>query len=321
MRHSITSLILLLLLAASNGFVPPRPAAAFSSRPTPLPTTSASNSDHQGRLARLQRWKDRSQKIVKRTSKTVASVVVAWVIASGRNPALADMIGTKAPPGLDTSLRANEILVQSLRPDATIEDAESAVSGKSVRDQRNVIIGMSTDVTEKAPKTKKAGQKKVQKSLYYDDEEEDDQTEELFGDSETTVKPRSGAAAARFSSSSTSSAYAAVSKGPSKGMYVKSAAIILTIPAVWLTTREYLRRRGEEEYVIKSMAILEAQKAEFFNVTASKNDEDINDELKDLKKNSTDTKNDDDDNDDDDDDDDDDDESPKRPKGGRGGKK
>ena len=32
------------------------------------------------------------------------------------------------------------------------------------------------------------------------------------------------------------------------------------------------------------MAILEAQKAEFFNVTASKNDEDINDELKDLKK-------------------------------------
>ena len=59
---------------------------------------------------------------------------------------------------------------------------------------------------------------------------------------------------------------------------------------------------------------MEAQKAEFFNVTATKNDEDITDELKGLKKNSTGTKNDEDDDNDDDDDDDDDDLPPKKSK-------
>ena len=69
--------------------------------------------------------------------------------------------------------------------------------------------------------------------------------------------------------------------------------------------REYLRRRREERYVKKGLEILQAQKAEYFNITNTENDTDVEDELKNLKSNnSTDT------DDDDDDDDDNDDDSP-----------
>jgi hypothetical protein len=64
--------------------------------------------------------------------------------------------------------------------------------------------------------------------------------------------------------------------------------------------REYVRRRREERYVKKGLEILEAQKAEYFNITNTKNDVDVEDELKDLKnKNNTQTEDDDDDDDDD----------------------
>ena len=309
MRQCVYSVCLLLLFSFSNGFAPPKPPITFLAQPKCLYMSGTSDNHH--RISRLLRWKQRSSKAAKKTAKAVTSVAVAWAILAARNPALADMIGTKAPPGLDTSLRANEILMQSLRPDSTVEDAEVAVSGKAVRDQRNAVVGMSTDATENSPNVKKSEAKKLQKSLYYDDDDEDDRTDELFGDTDTAGMARSGATP---SYSASSSAYSALSKGPSTGMYIKSAVGILTIPAVWLTTREFLRRRREEDYVKKSMAIMEAQKAEFFNVTATKNDEDITDELKGLKKNSTGTKNDEDDDNDDDDDDDDDDLPPKKSK-------
>ena len=311
MRRCVYSASLLLLFSFSNGFAPPKPALTFLVQPKCLYMSNMK--DNQHRFSRLLRWNQRLAKASEKTVKAVTSATVAWVVLAGRNPALADMIGTKAPPGLDTSLRANEILVQSLRPDSTVEDAEVAVSGKSVRDQRNAVVGMSTDSTENAPNSKKVEAKKLSKSLYYDDDVDDDRTDELFGDTGTAGTVRSGATPAY---SSSSSAYSALSQGPSTGMYIKSAVGILTIPAVWLTTREFLRRRREEDYVKKSMAIMEAQKAEFFNVTATKNVDNITDELKGLKKNSTDTKNDDDSDDDDDeeDDDSDDDLPPKKSK-------
>ena len=111
-------------------------------------------------------------------------------------------------------------------------------------------------------------------------------------------------------------------------MLTLKVSVGLFIPT-WgaMGVREFVRRRKEEQYVKKGLEILEAQKAEYFNITETTPDSDIEDELKDLK-DSDDDENEDADQDDDDDDDDDDDEeeddddepptrrSPKRPSGG-----
>lgn len=70
--------------------------------------------------------------------------------------------------------------------------------------------------------------------------------------------------------------------------------------------REAYRRRKEEIYVKKGLEVLEAQKAEYFNITAKTADSDVEDELKDLKKDDDDENDDDDEEDDDEEDDEDD---------------
>ena len=81
--------------------------------------------------------------------------------------------------------------------------------------------------------------------------------------------------------------------------------------------REYVRRRREEAYVTKGLEIQKAQYAEYFNVTETTKDSDLEDELKGIKnKNETST-------DDEEDDSDDDDDEPEPPRGSssRGGPK
>ena len=97
--------------------------------------------------------------------------------------------------------------------------------------------------------------------------------------------------------------------------------------------REYVRRRREEAYVTKGLEIQKAQYAEYFNVTETTKDSDLEDELKGIKnKNETSTDDDEDEdddeqdnsNDDDEEDDsDEDDDEPEPPRGSssRGGPK
>ena len=103
-------------------------------------------------------------------------------------------------------------------------------------------------------------------------------------------------------------------------MLTLKVSVGLFIPT-WgaMGVREFVRRRKEEQYVKKGLEILEAQKAEYFNITETTPDSDIEDELKDLK-DSDDDENEDADEDDDEEEDDDDEpptrRSPKRPSGG-----
>jgi hypothetical protein len=148
-------------------------------------------------------------------------------------------------------------------------------------------------------------------SMDYDDEYDDD--EDYFSDSSskapaaastttTTARVADKVAAERLQSS-TKQTFAAYHKGKSRGLTIKIGLGFFVPTYGFMIVREYVRRRREEIYVQKGLEILEAQKAEYFNVTGTKTDDsDVQDALKNLKNN---TKDDDEEDDDDDDDDDD----------------
>jgi hypothetical protein len=140
------------------------------------------------------------------------------------------------------------------------------------------------------------------------DEDNDEDLLLLFNDDEfgqsKTASQEDKAVGDRLRAS-TSDQFAAYHSKKSVGLTIKVAVAFFGPTYGFMFGREYVRRRREEAYVKKGLEILEAQKAEYFNITGTSNDIDVQDELKDLKnKNATNTDSDEDDDDDDDDDDD-----------------
>jgi hypothetical protein len=111
---------------------------------------------------------------------------------------------------------------------------------------------------------------------------------------------------------STSDQFAAYHQKKTVGLTLKVGLAFFGPTYGFMIGREYVRRRREEAYVKKGLEILEAQKAEYFNITGTSNDADVGDALKGLKnKNATNT------DDEEDDDEDDDDDEPEPPSSAR----
>jgi hypothetical protein len=140
--------------------------------------------------------------------------------------------------------------------------------------------------------------KTTKPSLDYGDIEDDEDDEDLLLDQTTTsLAPKVDSTKRQFA--------AYHQPNQHKGLTLKVGAAFFLPTYGTLIVREWYRRRREEAYVQKGLEILEAQKAEYFNITSSTQDSDVSDELKKLKNNETNAEDDDEDDDDDDDDDDD----------------
>lgn len=169
--------------------------------------------------------------------------------------------------------------------------------------------------------TKKKETKKTYDELDYGDEDDEEYSDFEFAESQKVPvkgeKELDGTETPDFSPAK-------------KGKYVQATAFLtVAIPFFgYSVIRENIRGAREQRMVKKGIEIIEAQKAEYFNITNAGNetDADITDELKDLKDKDDDDDDEDSDGgaeDDDEDDDDDDDDtppsSPKRPSPRGGG--
>jgi hypothetical protein len=233
----------------------------------------------------------------------------------------------------------------SLRPGVNQNQAEQMLEGELPEDLPEAESIFQRKTTESPPTnsnrnsnsktaTKKseattAKNKKKTTSFDYGDEEEGD--EEFLEDQALDTEAAASSATSSSSnqalgelvqSRSKSSFTGVVNRSPAKSTALRAklsvGLFIPTLGAMFL--REFVRRGKEEKYVKKGLEILKAQKAEYFNVTATddgdgKSDSEIQDELNELK--DDDDEDDDDDDEDDDDDDDDDDDEPEPPKSRR----
>ncbi|KAL3935693.1 MAG: hypothetical protein SGBAC_008834 [Bacillariaceae sp.] len=262
----------------------------------------------------------------------------------GKTLFLASTLSFVAMPKPAEAKFAHEIAeerVFSLRPGVS-QDQATQMSEGEIPDDLPEQTGFSPnkEATEASDARKK---KEFSKNSYdYGDEDDDDYDleDEYFlqeqgkgsrsspGRKATSQSDSKRAMAFQAGTKSSFSGVGTKSEGQKRTQTVKVAvgAFIPTFGAMFL--REFVRRRKEENYVKKGLEILKVQKAEYFNITESTADSDIEDELKDLKDDDEDDKDDDDDDDDEDDDEDDDDEDddeddapasrrrPKRPTGG-----
>jgi hypothetical protein len=248
------------------------------------------------------------------------------ILAKASSPSLAAVVPKE-------ELRANDIILNSLKPGISTEEAEKLAAGIVENDDDgDVVLGQASAEDESdlvaggATKKIKMPKKSKQKSQYdYGEDEYEEEDDALDFEFEGDIKESdlhqnkmptlTPGTTGGFAMSSQSK--------PTTKMYVTCAFSILVVPVTWLQTREFLRGRREQQYVEKGLKILQAQKAEYFNVTSETKDSDIEDELKDLKNKDDDDDDEDDDDDDDsdedDEDDDEDDDRPSRPKKPRGG--
>jgi hypothetical protein len=197
----------------------------------------------------------------------------------------------------------------SLRPGMSREAIEQVERGEvsvdeALAEQKQQARDKSTTAEESLKQEKK--KHTSSSSLYGDDEDQDD--DELLG-ADITYAPASQAdqtAAAQLQGMQRSQ-FAAKIKGRSSFQTIK-VGVGLFIPTFGaMCVREYVRQGREEAYVKKGLEVLKAQRAEYFNITESTSDVELEDELKGLKKNETAIY------DDEEDDDDDDDEEPEPP--------
>jgi hypothetical protein len=215
----------------------------------------------------------------------------------------------------------------SLRPGMSKTQAQLLEEGTLSMEDVEASASTNTQQQPAAAAPKKKTAAKSSFGYGEEDEEEDD-----FLMEETTpvaAEPQKTQAA----SHSTRQSFAAYQQGKSRTLKVKVALCFFVPTYGFMFGREYVRRGRERAYVKKGLEILEVQKAEYFNITSTTNDSDVQDALKGLKKNETKTDDDDEDEDDDEDDEDDDDEEeedkgprpsrgkpPRRPRGdGDGG--
>jgi hypothetical protein len=252
---------------------------------------SSPEDNENTRLGRLRRLRKRLNKL----GQTL--LLSSALLVSRSNPAEAKF-----------SYEIRDERKYSIRPGATQEQASKLVEGEvpdDISEAKSVFdTGLQSDKEQNAPT-------KAKSAYDYGDEDDDDDDDFLdFQDSKSKAPSRKGAGAdkavAERLQTSTRSQFSGIdtSKSKSRGMYVK-VSVGLFIPT-WgaMGVREFVRRRKEEVYVKKGLQILEAQKAEYFNVTKTTSDSDIEDDDDDA---------DDDDDDDDDNDDDDDDDDPDTP--------
>jgi hypothetical protein len=204
----------------------------------------------------------------------------------------------------------------SLRPGMSRTEADQVEKGELTRDQ---VVQQET--TTVAPTSDKSN------SLYDLDDDEDDFFEDdviMQAPKTKIVATETDKAYAKKLQASRNGQFASYHTGKSKALTAKVSAAIFIPTFGGQIVREYVRRRREEAYVKKGLEVMEAQKAEYFNVTSKTADADVQDELKKIKsgEDESDDENDSDDEDDSDDDDDDDDEPPPPPRRpSRGGPK
>jgi hypothetical protein len=278
--------------ATCQSFVPtiPRRHHSTSQRvaTAPLPLQSPNHRIHRSTV--LHARKSNSRGFRKRATRALASFAFAvGIFLKSSAPALA---------GPKDSIRANDILMNSLRPGISAQEAEQINKGELVEEEDpNVVLGQPASSTEPADRVEVKTRKVQKKTSVYDYGEEDyeEEDDEIDFEFEGDVK-KSDLKKEWLDGGSQGNFAMKQSSGPTRKMYTTAAFSIMVVPVTWLQTREFLRGRKEQQYVEKGLKILEAQKAEYFNVTSSSDDGDIQDELKGLK-----------DGDDDDDDDDDED--------------
>jgi hypothetical protein len=192
--------------------------------------------------------------------------------------------------------RSNNEVTHSLRPGMTQTQAQLLEEGALQASDLPVVERTASPSTTTTPKTTKP-------SLDYGDIEEDDDDDLLLDQTTTTTDaPKITATKRQFATYQ--------SPNQHKGLTLKVGVAFFLPTYGTLIVREWYRRRREEAYVQKGLEILEAQKAEYFNITSSTQDSDVSDELKKLKNNETNAE----DDDEDDDDDDEEDEPPRRRK-------
>lgn len=228
----------------------------------------------------------------------------------------------------------------SLRPGVT-QDQAIALNEGEVPDDLPEPSSSSTLQNLQQQRQQEQQQSETKKSSkrsfdYGDDDDDDGDDFDDFLDDDDKSRKSSLNTRTSISKSELSKAsdFQSSTKSQFSGMGPKSTAqsrmltlkvsIGLFIPT-WgaMGVREFVRRRKEEKYVKKGLEILEAQKAEYFNITETTPDSDIEDELKDLKDEDEDEEDesDDDEEEEDEEDEEDLDESPprrtpKRPSGG-----
>jgi len=278
----------------------------------------------------IQFWRTSTvHNLTRRKYSRAARAVAASLVSAG---SIASIVGGAPAPVFARTLQdtiEDGSQIYSLRPGVSREQAEQLSSGfmpDEVRDQidSKTAIGATTGFS----KEESVAKAKQTDTLYGDCDDYDDDDyaadEEEFGESsyKYSVAPSKQRQKSFSSDSDVSSEISKGTKTVFSGissdskttkptsLYAK-ISLGLFVPTFGLFgVRDFVRNRKEEENVQKALEIVEAQRAEYFgidkngkNITATEDDGDIEDELKDLK---------DGEGDDDDDDDDDDDEPPRR---------
>jgi len=270
----------------------------------PPPPGASHNEPRQKMLVLKRLWK--------RSKKSVASIALALTFLRS-TPAMAAAVVTKDM--VDVSARANDVLIESLRPGATVEDAEVALNPDVLVREREEVNTV-TKKTEETKVDRKSKKKKTTKNVYYDDDEDEGDDEDAFFDDETRAQLE--AAKTTPKTATTSDIYIKKSE-ITKASYAKALALFITAPVLLFSGIETYKRRSESAYVKKALKIQAMKREEYLNKTAS--------EAAQMKGNETATDDDDDDDDEDGDDGDDDDSdlgkpspnAPKKPKGGDDG--
>lgn len=214
----------------------------------------------------------------------------------------------------------------SVRPGMTSEQIEAVRSGENVDEILEQLDKQQAERTAeaRAKAAKKAKAIKASFDDYGDAIDEDDAI--LMKEVGNTLEAKEGAAALE---EGLRDQLAGEYQEASRLLYLKVGAVFFIPTYGSLMGREFFRRRSEAAYIEKGLEVLKRQKAEYFNVTETTSDSDIEDELKGLK-NETSSEDDDDDDDEDDEDDDDEDDDdtddppprrkpPSGPKGNGGG--
>jgi hypothetical protein len=203
-----------------------------------------------------------------------------------------------------------------LAPSTTSDDATEGATADAATEPSSSSSSASLKKQSKANAVKKSKKDSVYGEYYDEDDDlellDEDAAIGTLGATSLSAASASGGAgsqrdkvAAARLAASTKSTFAARHRGKSTALTAKVSAALFVPTFGGMFIREFLRRGREEEYVRKGLEILEAQKAEYFNVTATSSDSDVQDALKGLKnKNQTKAGSDDDDDDDDDDEDD-----------------
>ncbi len=276
----------------------------------------------------IQFWKTNALQNLSR--RRHARAVAATLVSAG---SIASILGGAPAPAFARTLQETMeegTQIYSLRPGVSREQAQQLSSGimpDEVRD--NIDSKSAIGATTGFSKEEFAAKARQKDTLYgdYDDYDDDDYAadEEEFGESAygssvspTKQRQKSFSSETDVSnqvSKGTKQAFTGISSDTSKtkpfSLYAK-VSLACFIPTFGLFgVRDFVRNKKEEENVKKAIEIVDAQRAEYFgidkdgnNITATEEDSDIEDELKELKDGESD--------DDDDDNDDDIDEEPPR---------